>query len=75
MELWVTLKMGACCPKAKPSRSNSYTSDADPLIPGSNGDLTSNRQISNGPNDAASKDSDEKAIYTRIIDDTQSQVI
>ena len=69
--------MGACCPKLNKSQSYLSMADSDaPLLPGGgtpNGTLGGGRSVPNGTLDS-SKDADERAVYTKIIDDTQTQV-
>ncbi|XP_075244598.1 uncharacterized protein LOC142338640 [Convolutriloba macropyga] len=72
--------MGACCPKLSKSQSCVSMAESDaPLLSGGMGGSAASgvggRQLPNGTLDSQSRDADEKAIYTKIIDDTQTQII
>ena len=67
--------MGACCPKPKRSASDAGSDDNAPLMSAQNG-IPGNkgRPISCTPSEPESKDTDERAVYNQIIDETQGQV-
>lgn len=73
--------MGACCPKLNKSQSCVSMAESDaPLLSGGMGGsvgsgLGGGRQLPNGTLDSQGRDADEKAIYTKIIDETQTQII
>ena len=71
----VTAAMGACCPKPKRSASDAGSEDNAPLMSAQNG-ITGNkgRPLSCTPSEPESKDTDERAVYNQIIDETQGQV-